>query len=110
MGAFTVLTRLIEIMARPALGLRRDLVLGTLIEMAGIALTKRADVLADRTGLGEAIVGAVLLGIAGEDDELIQFQQPMRCDSNIIIQAGVAFELEPERQLQAHSVSLWGFS
>lgn len=39
MGAFTVLTRLIEIMARPALGLRRDLVLGTLIEMAGIALT-----------------------------------------------------------------------
>ncbi|MGX1197095.1 cation:H+ antiporter [Parvibaculum sp. MBR-TMA-1.3b-4.2] len=34
------------------------------IGLAGIALTRRADVLADRTGLGEAIVGAVLLGIA----------------------------------------------
>ena len=34
------------------------------VAIAGVALTKRADVLADRTGLGEAIVGAVLLGIA----------------------------------------------
>jgi len=33
------------------------------IGLAGIALTRIADILADRTGLGEAIIGAVLLGI-----------------------------------------------
>ncbi|MDA1072619.1 MAG: hypothetical protein O2825_14665 [Proteobacteria bacterium] len=33
------------------------------IALAGVALTYRADVVADRTGLGEAMVGAVLLGI-----------------------------------------------
>lgn len=31
---------------------------------AGVMLTRRADVLADRTGIGEAVVGAVLLGVA----------------------------------------------
>ena len=33
------------------------------IALAGVALTYRADVVADRTGLGEAMVGEVLLGI-----------------------------------------------
>jgi cation:H+ antiporter len=33
------------------------------IAVAGIALTNRADLLADRTGMGEAITGAVLLGV-----------------------------------------------
>lgn len=32
------------------------------IGTAGVALTRRADVIADRTGLGEALVGAVLVG------------------------------------------------
>lgn len=33
-----------------------------LIALAGVAITKRADAIADRTGLGEALIGAVLLG------------------------------------------------
>jgi cation:H+ antiporter len=33
------------------------------IALAGVALTRIADILADRTGLGEAIAGAVLLGV-----------------------------------------------
>ena len=33
------------------------------IGVAGVALTRRADMLADRTGLGEAVAGAVFLGV-----------------------------------------------
>ena len=33
-----------------------------IIVFAGTALTKKADQLADKTGLGEALVGAVFLG------------------------------------------------
>lgn len=33
------------------------------IVVAGIALTRRADILADRSGMGEALTGAVLLGM-----------------------------------------------
>ncbi|HEV2080173.1 MAG TPA: sodium:calcium antiporter [Allosphingosinicella sp.] len=32
------------------------------IAVAGVAITRRADAIADRTGLGEALIGAVLLG------------------------------------------------
>lgn len=34
------------------------------VALAGIALTRRVDILADRTGLGEALAGAVLLGVS----------------------------------------------
>lgn len=34
------------------------------IGFAGVAMTKRVDILADRTGLGEAIVGGIVLGAA----------------------------------------------
>ncbi|MFO7729475.1 MAG: hypothetical protein R6V86_01790, partial [Spirochaetia bacterium] len=33
-----------------------------IITLAGIKLSRSADIIADRTGLGEAVVGAVLLG------------------------------------------------
>ncbi|MFO8149739.1 MAG: hypothetical protein R6T93_05560, partial [Trueperaceae bacterium] len=33
-----------------------------LISVAGVTVASRADVIADRTGLGEAIVGALILG------------------------------------------------
>lgn len=35
-----------------------------IIGAAGVAMTKRVDILADRTGLGEAIVGGIFLGAA----------------------------------------------
>lgn len=38
-------------------------VAAALIATAGIALTRRADILADRTGLGEALTGAIFLGV-----------------------------------------------
>ena len=64
MGAFSVLKHLIGIMARPTLGLRRDLVLGVLIELAGIGLTTLGPFvlkhLVDRLAAG-AVPGPVLM-------------------------------------------------
>ena len=63
MNLFIVVKSLLENITSE-LGGTLGLFLGAviIITLAGIKLSRSADIIADRTGLGEAVVGAVLLG------------------------------------------------
>ncbi len=63
MDVFYTLTSLLDTLTSEIIGTSGLFLFALLIiTLAGIRLSRSADIIADRTGLGEAVVGAVLLG------------------------------------------------